>query len=33
VAEWIVKAPPGTVCPIEIVHDRAGTLRTTATLR
>lgn len=27
VAEWIVQAPAGTVCPVEIVHDRAGTVR------
>jgi len=27
VAEWIVRAPAGTVCPVEVVHDRAGTIR------
>lgn len=32
VAEWIVLAPAGTVLPVEISHDRAGTIRTTVTL-
>jgi hypothetical protein len=32
VAEWIVRADRGTVCPIEITHDRAGTLRLDVTL-
>ncbi len=30
VAEWIVRAPAGTDCEVEITHDRAGTVRTTA---
>lgn len=32
VAEWIVRAPAGTVCPVEVAHDRAGVVRTTVTL-
>ncbi len=32
VAEWIVRAPAGTECPVEVVHDRAGTIRVTVTL-
>jgi hypothetical protein len=32
VAEWIVRAPTGTALPVEIGHDRAGTVRTTVTL-
>lgn len=32
VAEWIVRAPSGTVLPVEVSHDRAGTIRTTVTL-
>ena len=27
VAEWLVRAPAGTTCPVEIVHDRAGVVR------
>ncbi len=27
VAEWIVRAPAGTTCPVEIAHDRAGVVR------
>ncbi len=32
VAEWIVRAAEGTVLPVEIAHDRAGTIRTSVTL-
>lgn len=32
VAEWIVRAEAGSVCPIEVAHDRAGTIRTSVTL-
>ena len=32
VAEWIVRAPAGTECDVEVVHRRAGVLRTTVTL-
>ncbi|MFK8025529.1 MAG: M14 family metallopeptidase [Ilumatobacter sp.] len=32
VAEWIVRAPSGTECPVEVSHDRAGVVRTTVTL-
>jgi hypothetical protein len=32
VAEWIVRAPAGTLLPVEVSHDRAGTIRTTVTL-
>jgi hypothetical protein len=32
VAEWIVRAPSGTTCPVEIAHDRAGVVRTEVTL-
>lgn len=32
VAEWIIAASAGTECPVEVVHDRAGTIRTTVTL-
>jgi len=32
VAEWIVRAPAGTVCSVEVSHDRAGVVRTTVTL-
>ncbi len=27
VAEWVVKAPAGTSCPVEVRHDRAGVVR------
>jgi hypothetical protein len=30
VAEWIVRAAAGASCDVEIAHDRAGTVRTTA---
>lgn len=32
VAEWIVRAPAGTLLPIELRHDRAGVLTTTVEL-
>lgn len=32
VAEWIVRAPSGTTCPVEIVHDRAGVVRVDVSL-
>lgn len=32
VAEWVVRAPDGTALPVEVSHDRAGTVRTTVTL-
>jgi hypothetical protein len=32
VAEWIVRAPAGTHLPVEVAHDRAGTVRTTVEL-
>lgn len=32
VAEWIVHAPEGTACSVEVVHDRAGTVRCAVTL-
>ena len=28
VAEWIVQGAAGSVCPVEVVHDRAGAVRT-----
>jgi hypothetical protein len=33
VAEWVVRAPAGTRLPVEVVHDRAGVVRTTVELR
>jgi len=27
VAEWVVRAPAGTICPVELRHDRAGVVR------
>ena len=32
IIEWIVRAAEGTVLPVEIAHDRAGTIRTSVTL-
>ena len=32
VAEWIVRAPAGTTCDVEIAHDRAGVVRVTVAL-
>ncbi len=32
VAEWIVRAPAGTEVAVEVAHDRAGVVRTTAVL-
>ena len=32
VAEWIVNAPAGAVCEVEVRHDRAGVIRTSVTL-
>jgi hypothetical protein len=31
-AEWVVRAPAGTTVSIEVRHQRAGVIRTSATL-
>jgi hypothetical protein len=32
VAEWIVAAPAGSTCDVEVAHDRAGVVRTSVVL-